>query len=59
MMTTEAELQADLKVYRDMLRRAEDRMEISRSDAEYHANREIADYAFRQIEAILYKINKW
>jgi hypothetical protein len=48
-----------LKAYRDMLRRAEDRMETSRTDAEYEGNRQIADYASRQIDATLAKVNKW
>lgn len=58
-MLSEDELQADLKVYRDMQRRAEDRMERSRSDAEYQGNLQIVRYATEQIEAILYKINNW
>lgn len=55
----EDELQADLKVYRDMQRRAEDRMKLSRSDAEYQGNLQTVQYATEQIEAILYKINNW
>ncbi len=48
-----------LQFWRNKLKRAEDRMDQSRSDAEYQGNREIADHAARQIEALLYKINKW
>ena len=49
----------ELKMWRDRLKRAEDRMDQSRTDAEYAANLDIANHAARQVEAILYKINKW
>ena len=45
----------NLQTFRNMEKRARDRMERARSDAEYESNLFIAQYAAEQIDAMLYQ----
>lgn len=55
MMSTECNMLKNLQTFRNMEKRARDRMERARSDAEYESNLFIAQYAAEQIDAMLYQ----
>jgi len=59
MKSGEPPLLESLAAYREMLKRAEDRMELSETRAEYKANEEIANYAAHRINDILRKLHNW
>ena len=52
-------MQAELIKWRNAQARAEARLEMSRTDAEYSANMELLRHASAMIDQTLAKLNRW